>query len=200
MNLLAKQPRRISAGRKTLFVLALLVAGLVANLALIPAAGASVQDLYTNAYSLNSALASSPSSFTDTATNISSYTRDSIEVNGLSGCLYPPPPTNTYSVWYTYTPPSNGWLTLSTMDPNTNFDTVIEIWSSTVSAQVPNGSNCSDDVGSNRRSELALQVVGGTNYIIAIRLRSATTMPPTPRLGFSAAFSNAHEVYVNQTN
>src|SRR5262245_60188788 len=95
----AKLPGRIRVGRKTLFVFVLLIAGLVANLTLIPAVGASVQDLYTNAYSLTSALASSPSSFSDTATDISSYTRDSIEVNGLSGCFYPPPPANTYSVW-----------------------------------------------------------------------------------------------------
>src|SRR5690242_19526271 len=100
MHLPANPPRWPRTGRKTLFVLALLAAGLVANLMLIPAAGASVQDLYTNAYSLTSALSSSPSSFSDTATNISSYTRDSIEVDGLSDCFYPSNPTNTYSVWY----------------------------------------------------------------------------------------------------
>ena len=199
MNSLAKPPRHIRVGRKMLFVLALLVAGLVANLALIPAAGASVQDLYTNAYSLTAALSTSPSSFSDTATNISSYTRDSIEVDGLSSCFYPSNPINTYSVWYSYTPPSNGWLTLSTLDPNTNFDTVVEVWNGPVASA--NSVGCNDDaIAGNRRSELTKQVVGGTNYIIAIRLRSAAAMPPTPQLGFAAAFTSVREVYVDQTN
>jgi hypothetical protein len=200
MNLFAKLPRRIRVGRKTLFILALLVTGLVANLMLIPAAGAAVQDLSTNPFSLSAALASDPSTFSDSATDISTYTRDAVEVNGLSTCGgYPNNPTNTYSVWYTYTPTVGGWLTLGTLDPGTNFDTVIEVWSGSVAAG--NSVGCNDDAAaSNRRSELSLQVAAGTNYWIAIRRYGAAAMPPTPQLGFAASFTSVREVYVDQTN
>src|SRR3712207_9496 len=161
---------------RLLFVLALLL-GLSWNLTPLRSAFAAAQDDYANISDLSGTLALPGSSFADTLTNVSSFTRDVVEVDGLSTCgNYQSTPTNTYSSWYVYTAPAGGgWLTLSTFQPGTNFDTVIEVWNGSVAG---NSIACNDDVISgDRQSELTLPVTAGNPYYITVRRYGTSIMP-----------------------
>lgn len=171
---------------------------LLAGLLVVPAAQATITNTYASAFDLTPALTVAPFTFNDAATDVSAFTRDAVEVDGLSACgNYPAAPANTYSVWYSFTPAASGWLLLSTMNAATNYDTVIEVWKT---ALLPaNSLACNDDaVAGNRRSELNLPVVGGTHYIIAIRRHGVSTMT-APKLAFDAAFSTVRELFVDQS-
>ncbi len=199
-----RSPHGLRQSRQ-LLVLALLI-GLAWNLMPMRLAIAAVQDSYASAYDLSAALATSGSSITDPATNVSSFTRDSVEVNGLSTCgNYQSIPANTYSSWYKYTSlASGGWLTLSTLQPGTNFDTVLEVWNGSVAPG--NSVACNDDVVSgDRRSELTIPVAGSSTYIIVIRRYGTSAMPlsgapGTEALAFFARFTASREIYVDQLN
>src|SRR5690349_12126392 len=81
---------------------------------------ATVQDLYTAPYNLWTGLTTAPLVHSDPAASVASFTRDAVENATLGGCGNYPSDTavNTYSVWYTFTPPTGGgWLTLSTLQP-----------------------------------------------------------------------------------
>jgi hypothetical protein len=106
---MSRPPRSL---RRALFVLALLVVGLVVNLSLIPSANATVEDLYTAPYDLSPDLTTSQV-HNDSATNVSSFSRDPIvETSTLAGCGNYRSDTsiNTYSVWYTFTAPAGAML------------------------------------------------------------------------------------------
>jgi hypothetical protein len=188
-----------------LLVLALLL-GLSWNLAPARPALAAAQDSYASIVDLSGTLAASGSSFTDPATNVSLFSRDGVEVDGLSICgNYQATPTNTYSSWYMYTAPAGGgWLTLSTLQPGTNFDTVLEVWNGSVAAG--NSVACNDDIISgNRGSELTMPVAAGSTYYITIRRYGTSTMPlvgppGTEALAFFARFTSAREIYVDQAS
>jgi len=202
---ISRPPRSV---QRALFTLTLLVMGLVANLSLIPSVGATVQDLYTAPYNLWPGLTTTPLVHSDPATNVSSFTRDAIETSTLGGCGNYPSDTNinTYSVWYTFTPPAGGgWLTLSTFQPGTNYDTVLDVWHDAVASA--NRVACNDDaVSGDRRSELSIPVVATSTYYIAIRRYGSSTMPLPPAtsgseaLAFYARFTASPEIYVDQTN
>ncbi|HEU5102527.1 MAG TPA: hypothetical protein VFU22_26065, partial [Roseiflexaceae bacterium] len=188
---------------RLMFVLALLV-GLSWSLTPLRTALAAAQDNYANISNLSGTLAVSGSSFTDTVTNVSLFTRDAVEADGLSTCgNYQSTSTNTYSSWYMYTAPAGGgWLTLSTLQPGTNFDTVIEVWNGSVAAG--NSVACNDDVISgDRRSELTLPVTAGNTYYITIRRYGTSIMPlvgapGSEALAFFARFTATREIYVDQ--
>lgn len=187
------------AARRQLRVPAIVVGlALLLHMVLVPAAYATVTDAYGSAYDLTPALSANPFTFSDAATSVSTFTRDAVETDGLSACgSYPANPTNTYSVWYSFTPPSAGWLTLQTMDSNTNYDTVIEVWKS--SPTPANSVGCNDDaIAGNRRSELTLQVAASTPYLISVRRHGTSTMT-SPMLAFDASFSASREFFVDQT-
>ncbi|KPV52300.1 hypothetical protein SE17_16325, partial [Kouleothrix aurantiaca] len=187
------------AARRQLRVPAIVVGlALLLHMVLVPAAYATVTDAYGSAYDLTPALSANPFTFSDAATSVSTFTRDAVETDGLSACgSYPANPTNTYSVWYSFTPPSAGWLTLQTMDSNTNYDTVIEVWKS--SPTPANSVGCNDDaIAGNRRSELTLQVATSTPYLISVRRHGTSTMT-SPMLAFDASFSASREFFVDQT-
>jgi hypothetical protein len=182
--------------------------GLVVNLSLIPSAGATVQDLFTSPYNLWPGLTTAPLVHTDSATSVSSFTRDAIETSVLGGCGNYPSDTsiNTYSVWYRFTPPAGGgWLTLSTLQTGTNYDTVLDVWHDAVASA--NRVACNDDaVSGDRRSELSIPVVDTSTYYVAIRRYGSSTMPLPPAtsgseaLAFYARFTTSPEIYVDQTN
>lgn len=178
-----------------------IVAGLAVflQLLLVPAAFATVTDAFGSAYDLTAALSSNPFTFSDSASSVTAFTRDAVEIDGLSACgSYPASPTNTYSVWYSFTAPSAGWLTLQTMNASTNYDTVIEVWET--SPAPANSVGCNDDaIAGNRRSELTLQVAASTTYLISVRRHGTATMT-SPTLAFDASFSTSREFFVDQTN
>jgi hypothetical protein len=167
----------------------------VASLLVSSPASAAIQDSFAGAFPL----APNFTSFSDPATDVSGFTRDGVEVNGLSSCgSYPSTPTNTYSVWYSYQPAASGWLTLSTLNPATNYDTVIEVWKGSVSATTR--FDCNDDgISGRRQSELTIPVVAGTQYYITIRRNGSSAMN-APTLAFDAHFSPVRELFVDQTN
>ena len=168
------------------------------QLILVPAAFATITDAYGSAYDLTTALSSNPFTFSDSATSVTTFTRDSVETDGVSVCgNYQANPTNTYSVWYTFTAPSAGWLTIQTMNTSTNYDTVIEVWKT--SPALANSIGCNDDaIAGNRRSELTLQVAANTAYVISVRRHGTATMT-SPMLAFDASFSASREFFVDQT-
>ncbi len=194
----SSQPRAARAPHAATLLVLLVVAAL-AGLLQPPPAHATITDAYASAFDLTSALTAAPFSFSDAATDVSTFTRDAAETDGLSTCgSYPPIPDNTYSVWYSFTPSASGWLLLGTMNAATNYDTVIEVWQTAL--QPANSIACNDDaVAGNRRSELNFQVTAGTHYIIAIRRYGVSAMA-APTLAFDAAFSPTRELFVDQTN
>jgi hypothetical protein len=168
---------------------------------------ATVQDLYASPYDLWAGQATAPLVYSDPATSVASFTRDAVEDATLGGCGNYPSDTavNTYSVWYTFTPPTGGgWLTLSTLQPGTNFDTVLDVWHDSVSAATR--VICNDDaVSGDRRSEVSLPVVDTSTYYIAIRRYGNSAMPlagqtAPAKLAFYARFTTSPEIYVDQTN
>ena len=169
------------------------------HMILVPAAYATVTDSFGSAYDLTPALSIAPFTFSDSAASVSTFTRDAVETDGLSACgSYPANPANTYSVWYTFTAPSAGWLTLQTMNASTNYDTVIEVWKN--SPALANSAGCNDDaIAGNRRSELTLQVAAGSTYLISVRRHGTATMA-SPTLAFDASFSASRQFFVDQTS
>lgn len=194
------QPSRLHMPvRARAAVLVPLLVVLFASFALVPAAQATAIDAFNSAFDLTPALSSVPYTFSEPATDVSTYTRDAVEADGLSTCgNYPPNPSNTYSVWYRFLPATNGWLTLQTTNAATNYDTVIEVWHT--APQLANSVGCNDDAtAGTRRSELTIPVAGGTPYLIAIRRHGSAAMV-APMLAFNAQFSATRELFVDQSN
>jgi len=71
---------------------------------------AAVQNLYTSPYNLWTGQTTAPLVHSDPAASVASFTRDAVENGTLGGCGNYPSDTsvNTYSVWYTFTPPTGG--------------------------------------------------------------------------------------------
>lgn len=117
---------------------------------------------------------------------------------GTCGNFPPSPPTdNVHSVWYKYTPGSNGFLSLDTL--GSNYDTVLEVYTTTVGS--PTFANltsvgCNDDVGAVKQSELTLPVSTAYTYYIVARDYNTGA---GGTLDFSASFSTQQQIYVNKT-
>src|SRR5262245_23735469 len=105
-------------GRRLVLVVAL-IAALVWNLA--PARTA----LAAGNNTLASATTITPPVTNDT-TNTTTATRDPGEIGGGGGTCNFPLSANTHSVWYKYTPASNGFLSIDTF--TSNYDTVLEVF------------------------------------------------------------------------
>ncbi len=92
------------------------------------------------------------------------------------------------SVWFRFTPSSNGTLNANTV--GSNYDTMLEIWGGTRG----NLSNvgCDDDSGGNFTSALAVDLNAGTTYYIEVAQYGsgpASTKPPATTSGGSLSLS-----------
>src|SRR5688572_4487073 len=94
---------------------------------------------------------------TNDTTNTTTATRDSGEVGGGGGTCNFPLSGNTHSVWYKYTPASNGFLAVDTF--TSNYDTVLEVFSGSVT--LANSIACNDDSGGTSQSALSFPVSSG---------------------------------------
>ncbi len=95
---------------------------------------------------------------------------------------------NSQSVWYSFTPPSNGTITLSTF--GSGYDTAIAVYTGSCAALREIA--CNDDWGGLATSQLTMSVRGGTTYLIGITSAGG----PVPRsqeatLVFTFHFSSA---------
>ena len=69
-----------------------------------------------------------------------------------------------YTVWYKFTPPSNGTLTVST--DGSDYDTVVGVWTGSPGDFME--VDCDDDDGEGRTSWLATEVSSGEDYFIEV--------------------------------
>jgi MBG domain/CARDB len=172
-----------------LLLIAMLAVALALQLAPPQAALAAGND------SLASATLITPPLTNDT-TNTTTATRDPGEIGGGGGTCNFPLSGNTHSVWYKYTPASNGFFTVDTF--TSNYDTVLEVFSGPATPTFATliGVACNDDSGATSQSALTFPATSGTHYYIVVRSFGATA---GGTLKFSAAFSTQHNLYVNQT-
>ncbi|MBN2305106.1 MAG: hypothetical protein JXQ72_11545, partial [Anaerolineae bacterium] len=70
----------------------------------------------------------------------------------------------THSVWYRYTPPASGTINIDTN--GSAYDTVLAVWTGTVSSLTSRG--CDDDGGDGVNSSLNVAVTSGTTYYIEV--------------------------------
>ena len=117
---------------------------------------------------------------------------------GTCGNFPPAPPTdNVHSVWYKYTPGSNGYLSIDTL--GSSYDTVLEVFTTTVGSPTfadLTSAACNDDVGAVKQSELTLPVSTAYTYYIVAR---DYNIGAGGTLDFSASFSAQQQIYVNKT-
>ncbi|HXF05773.1 MAG TPA: DVUA0089 family protein [Blastocatellia bacterium] len=73
---------------------------------------------------------------------------------------------NSHSVWYRFTPPSNGTITVSTNGSSFGFDTVLTVYTGTCSMLREVACNDDDDVGT--KSRVKMDVMAGTTYLIEV--------------------------------
>jgi uncharacterized repeat protein (TIGR01451 family) len=82
----------------------------------------------------------------------------------LLSCGWGGPHIHSHSVWYRFTPVSNGYLHADTV--GSGYDTVLAVW--TGSRGSLNEEACDDDSGSGTQSSLDLTVIAGTAYYVEI--------------------------------
>lgn len=107
------------------------------------------------------AIAITGSSATVTGTNVGA-TKEAGEPNHAGN-------TGGHSVWWTWTAPSTGTVTIDTL--TSNFDTLLAVYTgSAVNAltAVPNGSNDDSPAGGTQTSKVTFGVTAGTVYQIAV--------------------------------
>ncbi len=71
------------------------------------------------------------------------------------------------TVWYTYTPGSDGAISIDTDEASTDYDTFVAVWTGSPGSlsMVACNNNISD---TNNKSAIALQVSGSTQYYIEV--------------------------------
>jgi hypothetical protein len=89
---------------------------------------------------------------------------------------------NSNTVWYRFTPPTDGRLALDTL--GSSYDTVLTVYTGACAA--PAEVACSDDTETSQLSELSLHVTGGTPYLIEV---ADYGLPNGGTLVFHADFS-----------
>ncbi len=77
------------------------------------------------------------------------------------------------SVWYRFSPSSNGRLSANTI--GSNYDTMLEVWRGTRGSLISMA--CDDDSGGNLASSLQVNLIGGTTYYIEIARYTAGLAP-----------------------
>ncbi len=104
--------------------------------------------------------------------------------------------TATKSIWYSWTAPSSGTLTLDTI--GSAFDTVLAVYTgSTVGALTSVASN--DDGGGSGTSRLTATVTGGATYRIAIDGKSGAEGVVRLNLSFAASSSLTNNAFSTRT-
>lgn len=131
------------------------------------------------------------------STNTTGASRDTGEIGGNNGTCNFPAIGNTRSVWYRYSPTSDGFLYLDTF--GSNYDTVLEVFSGPATPTFAQLTSllCNDDAGTTSQSALVVPVTSGTHYYIVVRRFGGGLGGD---LVFSATFDTTLHIYVDQVN
>lgn len=99
------------------------------------------------------------------------------------------------SIWYAWTAPASGSVTVSTV--GSNFDTVLALYTGTaVGALTAVASD--DQSGGNNTSLLTTNVIAGTNYKIAVDGKAAAEGAVQLSLGFTGTSGPANNTFANR--
>ncbi len=164
------------------------------------AVAAPANDNFAGALDIAALFSGPYTSATLVTSGVGGATREADETRlGPTSCASFPAVTNTRSVWFSFTAPADGWVTLDTR--LADYDTVLEVWTGPAGAalnalDLP-GVACDDDSGkSSVRSEVTWAVTTGTPYYIMVRDYGANNVGGSLVLrGFFAA---EHQIYVDQ--
>lgn len=120
--------------------------------------GAPPNDNFANAVVVNSG------TFTHTANTLGASSEGA---DPTGTCDFSSPP-HSKSVWYFYTPAGSGQATINTR--NSNYDTVLAVFTGTQGAFAEVANGCNDDINNvaESPSEVIINVTGGTTYRIMV--------------------------------
>ncbi len=106
---------------------------------------------------------------TPTVINTTPFSATMVNTTGATAAVDDPEQActqsqNAASVWYRFTPPSNGTVSANTFD--SDYDTVLSAHTGSCGALVD--VECNDDVGDELTSQIGFAVTGGTAYLLEI--------------------------------
>src|SRR5262249_42227847 len=83
----------------------------------------------------------------------------------IQSCTIPAPRQNEHSVWYRYTAPANGVVSVQTL--GSNYDTVVSVSTGTCGGGLVEEA-CNDEFGGTHQSSVKAAVTAGTTYVIEV--------------------------------